>query len=96
MGDRRQSFPHELVVLVVVRRVTGSIAFGSNIKTNSQRSGGAAAGLKSDCRLRALLTPALGDFGMDLISTNASGQRVVMQAKRYQGSVGVHAIQKKC
>lgn len=39
------------------------------------------------------LTPTSGDFGADLVGTDNTGQRVVIQAKRYQGSVGVHAIQ---
>ncbi|NMP25015.1 restriction endonuclease [Sulfobacillus harzensis] len=39
------------------------------------------------------LTPTSGDFGADLVGTDPTGQRVVVQAKRYQGSVGVHAIQ---
>lgn len=39
------------------------------------------------------LTPVSGDFGADLVGTDALGQRVVVQAKRYHGSVGVHAIQ---
>lgn len=39
------------------------------------------------------LTPASGDFGADLVGTDETGQRVVIQAKRYQDPVGVHAIQ---
>lgn len=39
------------------------------------------------------LTPTSGDFGADLVGTDPTGRRVVIQAKRYQGNVGVHAIQ---
>lgn len=39
------------------------------------------------------LTPTSGDFGADLVGTDPAGRHVVVQAKRYQGTVGVHAIQ---
>jgi restriction system protein len=42
---------------------------------------------------RVELTPSSGDYGADLVGRDNAGQRVVIQAKRYQSAVGVHAIQ---
>lgn len=41
---------------------------------------------------RVGLTPGSGDFGADLI-LHRGGQATVVQAKRYQDRVGVHAVQ---
>lgn len=38
-------------------------------------------------------TKATGDFGADLVGSRPDGTRVVIQAKRWQGSVGVGAVQ---
>jgi restriction system protein len=38
-------------------------------------------------------TRASGDFGADLVGTRPDGVRVVIQAKRWQGAVGVGAVQ---
>lgn len=38
------------------------------------------------------LTPTTGDYGADLVLTK-NGQRIVVQAKRYIGSVGIAAVQ---
>jgi restriction system protein len=38
-------------------------------------------------------TRASGDFGADLVGTRPDGVRVVIQAKRWHGSVGVSAVQ---
>lgn len=38
-------------------------------------------------------TPKSKDFGADLILTNGNGRRLVIQAKRYERTVGVDAIQ---
>ena len=38
------------------------------------------------------LTPDTGDYGADLVMDNGKGKTVV-QAKRYKGTVGVHAVQ---
>jgi restriction system protein len=38
------------------------------------------------------MTPATGDFGADLILTDKK-EKIIVQAKRYQGSVGTAAVQ---
>ncbi|WDL97946.1 restriction endonuclease [Alicyclobacillus sp. ALC3] len=38
-------------------------------------------------------TPTSGDYGADLVLTDANGNRTVVQAKRYSGAVGVKAVQ---
>lgn len=40
----------------------------------------------------AVLTPASGDYGADLILT-AKGKKIVVQAKRYKKKIGVKAVQ---
>ena len=42
---------------------------------------------------RADVTPASGDFGADIIATDAHGRRVCIQCKRYKSNVGVKAVQ---
>lgn len=39
------------------------------------------------------ITPAAGDFGVDLILTDASGKRIAVQAKRWKQRVGNEAVQ---
>lgn len=39
------------------------------------------------------MTPVSGDFGADLIGKDDKGARVVVQAKRYNGKVGIDAVQ---
>jgi restriction system protein len=39
------------------------------------------------------LTPPSGDYGADLVGTDENGQVIVIQAKRYQRTVGVRAVQ---
>lgn len=41
----------------------------------------------------ATVTQKSGDYGVDIVAVNAEGWRVAIQCKRYQGSVGVSAIQ---
>jgi restriction system protein len=43
--------------------------------------------------LQVETTPKSKDFGADLILTNKDGKRVAVQAKRYERTVGVDAIQ---
>lgn len=38
-------------------------------------------------------TPASGDFGADLVGADPQHTRWVIQCKRWQGAVGVHAVQ---
>lgn len=42
---------------------------------------------------RVRTTKTTGDFGADLVGRRPDGTRVVIQAKRWQGSVGVGAVQ---
>ena len=39
------------------------------------------------------LTPRSGDYGADLVGTDAAGRAWVLQAKDWQAPVGVHAVQ---
>ena len=41
---------------------------------------------------KVTLTPATGDFGVDVIAERGS-DKLAIQAKRYNGTVGVHAVQ---
>lgn len=41
----------------------------------------------------ASVTQQSGDYGVDVLAVNADGWRTAIQCKRYQGSVGVSAIQ---
>ncbi len=42
---------------------------------------------------RVLVTQQSGDFGADLVITDTNGERAVIQAKRYTGTVGIKAVQ---
>ncbi|MGC9217385.1 restriction endonuclease [Acidithiobacillus sp.] len=42
---------------------------------------------------KVLVTPESGDFGADLVVTDVHGERAVVQAKRYTGTVGIKAVQ---
>ena len=41
----------------------------------------------------ATVTQRSGDYGVDILAMNAEGWRIAIQCKRYQGNVGVSAIQ---
>ena len=42
---------------------------------------------------KVLVTQQSGDFGADLVITDTNGERAVVQAKRYTGTVGIKAVQ---
>lgn len=42
---------------------------------------------------KAEVTPGSGDFGADIVGKDKHGKKVCIQCKKYQGSVGVSAVQ---
>lgn len=42
---------------------------------------------------KAEVTPGSGDFGADIVGKDKHGRKVCVQCKKYQGSVGVSAVQ---
>ena len=42
---------------------------------------------------KAEVTPGSGDFGADIVGKDKHGREVCVQCKKYQGSVGVSAVQ---
>ena len=52
-----------------------------------------AARLKLYGFTNIMVTKGSGDFGADIIATDKDGKRVSIQCKKYQGSVGLDAVQ---
>lgn len=83
-GSRVRRVRHPVRQLAHLDRMTGQ-GFEGFLRALFERKG-----------FHVELTPASGDYGVDLILTNPrTGERIAVQAKRYKqrNTVGVHAIQ---